>query len=68
MRNFDEHEAGKTPTRRMGPGGLGVLGIALILGVAAVSAYAISDKDAPVKPASGSAQAMALASSKSSTR
>ena len=40
------------------------MGMALVLGVAALSAYALSGKDAPVKPATGTAQAMALASSK----
>lgn len=43
---------------------MGVLGTALILGVATMGAHALSRKDAPVKPASGAAQAMALASSK----
>jgi hypothetical protein len=63
MRNFDDE---KQP-RRKGRGGLSGLGVAMVLVVAAVSAYAISHKDAPVKPASGSAQAMSLASSKSTT-
>jgi hypothetical protein len=65
MRNFDDD---KQPSRRRARGGLSGLGVAMVLAVAAVSAYAISHRDSPVKPASGSAQAMALASSKSSTR
>jgi hypothetical protein len=65
MRNFDDE---KQPRRKgWGRGGLSGLGVAMVLVVAAVSAYAISHKDAPVKPASGSAQAMSLASSKSTT-
>ena len=65
MRNWDEN---KKPARRRGVGNFAVLGMAMILGVAALSAYVISGKDAPVKPASGSAQAMALAGSKPVTR
>ncbi|CAM8624028.1 MULTISPECIES: hypothetical protein [Sphingobium] len=65
MRNFDDQNL-KTPARRRGVGNLAILGMAMILGVAALSAYVISGKDAPVKPASGSAQAMALAGSKPS--
>lgn len=66
MRNFDDHE-GTGPKRRRGAIGMGVLGIMMILGVAAAGANALSHKDATVKPASGAAQAMSLASSKSST-
>lgn len=65
MRNSD-HE--KRPGGRRGTVGLGVLGIAAILVIAVVSAYAVSDKDAPVKPATGAANAMALASSKPASR
>lgn len=60
MRNFDEEKQ----SGRRGSLGLSGLGGALVLMVA----YVISHKDAPVKPASGSAQALALASSKSSAR
>ncbi|MEC3909929.1 hypothetical protein U5A82_05415 [Sphingobium sp. CR2-8] len=65
MRNWDEDDK---PARRRGVGNFAVLGVAAILGIAAVSAYVISGKDAPVKPASGSANAMALASSKPAPR
>ncbi|MFP5433050.1 MAG: hypothetical protein ACLGIM_08025 [Alphaproteobacteria bacterium] len=40
----------------------------IVLGVATLSAYYISGKDTPVQPASGAANAMALASSKPSAR
>lgn len=66
MRNWDEDK--KKPTRHRGVGNLAVFGMAMVLGIAAFSAYVISGKDAPVKPASGSANAMALASSKPATR
>lgn len=67
MRNFDDRDDNK-PTPRHSSAGLSGLGIAMVLGVAVVSAYALSHKNAPVKPASGSAQAMSLASFKPSTR
>ena len=63
MRKFDDREETGRPRRR-GAIGMGVLGTALILGAATMGAHALSRKDAPVKPASGAAQAMALASSK----
>lgn len=66
MRNWDEDK--KMPARRHGVGNFAVLGMALVLGIATLCAYVISGKDAPVKPASGSAQAMALAGAKPSSR
>lgn len=63
MRNLgDDDRNGRA--RGHGGNGLAIMGMALVLGVAALSAYALSGKDAPVKPATGTAQAMALASSK----
>lgn len=50
-----------------GRNGLAVIGIALVLGIATLSAYMLSGNDASVKPATGTAQAMALASSDAST-
>ncbi|MBJ7440339.1 MAG: hypothetical protein JHD35_15120 [Sphingopyxis sp.] len=47
--------------------GLAVIGVALVLGIATLSAYMLSGNDATVKPATGTAQAMALASSNAST-
>lgn len=47
--------------------GLAVVGMALVLGIATLSAYMLSGEDATVKPATGTAQAMALASSNAST-
>jgi hypothetical protein len=52
---------------RHGLSSLAVVGMAIVLGIATLSAYVLSDKETTVKPASGTAQAMALASSNSST-
>lgn len=67
MRNMNDRD-GKAPRRSRITSNIAILGTAAVLGVAALSAYAISGKDASVKPASGAAQAMALASSKPATR
>ncbi|MEG8222944.1 hypothetical protein OSJ57_20350 [Sphingomonas sp. HH69] len=54
--------------QRSGRGNRAILGLVIVLGVATLSAYYISGKDRPVQPASGAANAMALASSKPSAR
>jgi hypothetical protein len=64
MNKLDDEGNGRT--RRHGRSSLAVVGMALVLGIATLSAYILSDNDTTVKPASGTAQAMALASSNSS--
>ena len=62
MRYEDDND-GKGRRHRRGPSNLALVGMAAILGIASLSAYLLSG-DTPVKPASGTAQAMALAGSK----
>lgn len=66
MRDRDDHDV-QGRTGRSGRSGLAVVGVALFLGIATLSAYILSNNDATVKPASGTAQAMALAGSNAST-
>lgn len=63
MQDFDPEQH---PARRRV--GMGIVGMALFLTIAVISANALADRAAPVKPASGAANAMALASQKPATR
>lgn len=62
MTHFDDRDSNKAD-RKFSGSLAAVAGVAAILAIASISAYSMSGKSAVVKPASGSAQAMALASS-----
>ncbi|MFZ2995652.1 hypothetical protein [Sphingobium sp.] len=62
MNHFDDRDRNE-PAHRHGRNLAAIAGVAAVLAIASISAYSMSGKNAPVKPASGSAQAMALASS-----
>lgn len=64
----DKGHSGKKRRHRSRKVIVAVWGVAIVLSVASLSAYYISGKEKPVQPGNGVAQAMALASSKSSTR
>ena len=66
MRYRDDRD-GQKRTSSSGHNGLAVIGAALFLGLATLSAYIVSNNHTTIKPASGTAQAMALASSNSSS-
>jgi len=68
MRNPGDDEAKRRESHSHAIGSRAILGLAIVLGIATLSAYYISGKESPVQPANGAAQAMALASSKSSAR
>lgn len=61
MHKFDDRDPNE-PAHKHGRNLAAVAGVAAVLAIASISAYSMSGKTAPVKPASGSAQAMALAS------